>query len=496
MVQAKHGSLSDGFELRPGYTNMVAPAVLIADDDPSFRRVLEYYMKEAGFSVVSAEDGKKAFESFSQNRIHAVLTDLDMPELSGNELLKRIKEQSPDTPVIVITAYGTIDSAVDAMRAGAFHYLTKPVNRDVLLHTLDQALKYSGLVMENRNLREAVSEQFRFEGIIGTSRGMRRSIEQAIHLARVDTTVLITGESGTGKEILAKAIHYNSARSGKPFIVINCGAIPDTLLESELFGYRKGAFTGATTNKEGKFEAADGGTVFLDEIGDLPGQLQVKVLRVVQESEVDVLGLSKPRKVDVRIIAATNRDLRQMMADGGFRQDLYYRLNVAPLHVPPLRERKEDIPLLVRYFLERVCKRFGRPPITIENRILQKMRSYVWPGNVRELENTVERLVVFAQDEAARLEDLPEEILQPQLAIGKAVFHIPPEGISLAELDRELIVEALERNQWNQTRAADFLHISRNVLVYRMQKYRLGPYRDLPADEPSSLPEQEGESRD
>ncbi len=470
---------------------MVTFAILIADDDASFRRVLEYYLMEAGFNVASAEDGTKALELFSQNCFHAVLTDLDMPGLSGNELLRLIKQQSPDTPVIVITAFGTIDSAVDAMKAGAFHYLTKPINRDVLLHTLDQALKFSGLVTENRNLREAVSAQFRFEGIVGTSQAMRRVIEQATHLARVDTTVLVTGESGTGKEILAKAIHYNSSRNGKPFVVINCGAIPDALLESELFGYRKGAFTGATTNKEGKFEAADGGTVFLDEIGDLPAQLQVKVLRVIQEGEIDIVGASRPRTVDVRIIAATNRDLRQMMADGEFRQDLYYRLNVAPLLVPPLRDRREDIPLLVYYFVERVCRRFGRPPITIENRILQKLKSHAWPGNVRELENIIERLIVFARDDIARVEDLPDEIAQPQLTVGKAVLHLPPEGISLAELDKELIVTALERNQWNQTRAADFLHITRNVLVYRMQKYRLGPYKDLPPDAPVSLPEQD-----
>jgi two-component system NtrC family response regulator len=461
---------------------MTLPVILIVDDDSSFRRVLEYQLKEAGYGVISAEDGRKALDAFSQNRISAILTDLDMPELLGSDLLKAIKQQSPDTPVIVITAYGTIDSAVEAMQAGAFHYLTKPVNKDVLLHTLDKALKFSGLVTENRNLREAVSAQFKFEGIAGSSQAMRRVIEQAMHIARVDTTVLITGESGTGKEILAKAIHYNSSRSGRPFVVINCGAIPDALLESELFGYRKGAFTGAMTNKEGKFEAAEGGSVFLDEIGDLPLHLQVKVLRAVQENEIDIIGTNKPRKIDVRIIAATNRDLRQMMADGEFRQDLYYRLNVAPLHIPPLRDRKEDIPLLAHSFIERICGRFGRPPVKMGNQILRKLEHHSWPGNVRELENAIERLIVFAQNDTARMEDLPEEILQPQLSVGKAVIRIPAEGISLPELDRELIVTALEKNQWNQTRAAEFLHITRNVLVYRMQKYRLGPYKDMPPD--------------
>jgi DNA-binding NtrC family response regulator len=470
---------------------MIAPKILVVDDDVSFRRVLEYQLKEAGYSVACAADGKKALDLFSENPFHAVLTDLDMPELSGNELLRQIKKQSPDTPVIVITAFATIDSAVDAMKAGAFHYLTKPLNRDALLHTLKNALEFAGLVSENRNLREAVSEAFKFEGIVGTAQAMRRLIEQATQLARVDTTVLISGESGTGKEVLAKAIHFNSARSGKPFIIINCGAIPDTLLESEFFGYRKGAFTGATVSRVGKFEAADGGTVFLDEIGDLPAALQVKVLRAVQENEIDVIGENKPRKIDVRIIAATNRDLRQMVADGQFRQDLYYRLSVAPLQVPPLRDRREDIPLLVRLFSERICKRLARPPITISTSILRKLEMHSWPGNVRELENVVERLIVFSRDDAASLSDLPEEILQPQWTVGKVVLSIPPEGISMTELEKELIVTALEQNRWNQTRAAEFLRISRNVLVYRMQKYRLGPYKDLPSDAAIAVPEEE-----
>ena len=272
-------------------------------------------------------------------------------------------------------------------------------------------------------------------------------------------------------------------------MVINCGAIPDALLESELFGYRKGAFTGAVAGKQGKFEAADGGSVFLDEIGELPLHLQVKVLRVVQENEIDIIGENKPHRVDLRIIAATNRDLRQMMTAGEFRQDLYYRLNVAAMQIPPLRERKEDIPLLVHSFVERICARFGKAPVSIPGSILRKLQQYPWPGNVRELENAIERLIVFSKEGSVRTEDLPEEIAQPQLSIGKAVLQIPPEGVSLLEVDRELITTALERNQWNQTRAAEFLHISRNVLVYRMQKYRLGPYKDLPPDAPSGVGE-------
>ena len=461
---------------------MIAPKILVVDDDSSFRRVLEYQLKEAGYNVVCAADGRQALDLFMEGPCHAVLTDLDMPKMSGNELLRQIKKQSPDTPVIVITAFATVDSAVDAMKAGAFHYLTKPLNRDALLHTLRNALEFAGLISENRNLREAVSAAFTFEGIVGTAAAMRRLIEQATQLARVDTTVLISGESGTGKEVLAKAIHFNSARQGKPFMVINCGAIPETLLESELFGYRKGAFTGAAGNKVGKFEAADGGTVFLDEIGELPLSLQVKVLRVVQENEIDVVGESKSRRVDVRILAASNRDLKQMAGEGQFRQDLYYRLNVAPLRVPALRDRREDIPLLVRFFLERICKRYGRPQPPLGKGVLEKLTWYSWPGNVRELENTIERLVVFSRDDIVEVKDLPEEILNPQVTVGNAVLHVPPEGVSMAQVEKELVLTALERNQWNQTRAANFLRISRNVLIYRMQRYRLGPYKDLPAD--------------
>jgi DNA-binding NtrC family response regulator len=458
---------------------MDKPAILIVEDDASFRRVLEYQLTEAGYRITVAENGKKALELFSEYRYQAVITDLNLPELSGEEVLKQVKQQSPDAPVIILTAFGSIESAVEAMKLGAFHYLTKPVNCDELLLAVNNALKFAELILENRNLREAVSSAFKFDGIVGTSKAMRKVLDRAAQLVNVDSTVLITGESGTGKEIMAKSIHYNSPRGRKPFIVINCGAIPDTLLESELFGYQRGSFSGAVSNKTGKFEAANGGTVFMDEIGELPLPLQVKVLRVVQENEIDVIGENKPRKVDVRIIAASNRDLKQMSAEGEFRLDLYYRLNVALLHLPALRERKEDIPLLARFFAERTCKRHAKPSITLEGEILRKLEGYSWPGNVRELENCIERLVIFSQEGIADPRDLPEEIQSPQLAVGDAIFRIPPQGVSMPELEKQLVITALERNQWNQTHAANFLGISRNVLIYRMQKYRLGPYEDL-----------------
>jgi DNA-binding NtrC family response regulator len=456
--------------------------ILIVEDDASFRRVLEYQLTEAGYKTSVAENGERALELFSGHRYQVVITDLNLPELSGEEVLRQIKQQSPDTPVIILTAFGSIESAVEAMKLGAFHYLTKPVNSDELLLTIRNAFKFAELISENRNLREAVSSAFQFDGIVGTSQAMRKVIDKAAQLATVDSTVLITGESGTGKEVLAKSIHFNSPRSRKPFMIVNCGAIPDTLLESELFGYQKGSFSGAVSNKTGKFEAANGGTVFLDEIGELPLPMQVKVLRVVQENEIDVIGENKPRKVDVRIIAASNRDLKQISSTGEFRQDLYYRLNVAPLHLPALRERKEDIALLARFFIERICKKHGKPSLVLEGEMLRKLEGYNWPGNVRELENCVERLVIFSREGVADLKDLPEEIQSPQLAVGNALIRIPPEGISMPQLEKQLVITALEHNQWNQTHAANFLGISRNVLIYRMQKYRLGPYEGLPAD--------------
>ena len=456
--------------------------ILVVEDDANFRRVLQYQLTEAGYKPAVAENGEKALGLFSEHRYQVVLTDLNLPDLSGEEVLRQIKQKSPDTPVIILTGYGSIESAVEAMRLGAFHYLTKPVNSDELLLAISNAFRFADLLSENRNLRKAISSAYTFEGIVGVSSAMRKVLDRAGQLAQVDTTVLITGESGTGKEILAKSIHFNSPRSSKPFAVINCPAIPDTLLESELFGYRKGAFSGAAGNKTGKFEAADCGTVFLDEIGDLPVSLQVKVLRVVQENEIDVIGETKPRKVDLRIIAASNRDLKQMCAEGAFRQDLYYRLNVAPLHVAPLRERKEDIPLLARFFVERHCKKHGKASVVLEGDILKKLEAYDWPGNVRELENCMERLVIYARGNRADLRDLPDEIRAPSLTVGGAVFQIPADGISMPELERQLIVAALERSEWNQTHAAESLGISRNVLIYRMKKYRLGPYEKRPGD--------------
>jgi len=464
---------------------MNTPSILIVEDDTNFRRVLEFQLSEAGYSTTVAENGEKALELFSDHCYQIVLTDMNMPGISGEEVLKQIKQISSDTPVVIITAFGSIDSAVNAMKLGAFHYLTKPVNAEELIHTINNAFKYSELIQENRTLREAISSAFKFDGIVGSSKEMLKVLDQAERLTHVDSTVLITGESGTGKEVLAKSVHFNSPRSSKPFIVINCGAIPDTLLESELFGYRKGAFSGADSNKSGKFEAADGGTIFLDEISELPLPLQVKVLRVVQESEINMIGENKACKVNVRIIAASNRDLKQMVAEREFREDLYYRLNVAPLLLPPLRERKEDIPLLASFFIERICKKQNRSLLKLGGDMLRKLERYHWPGNVRELENIMERLAIFSQTENADIKDLPEEIQAPPLVAGNAVFRIPPEGVSLIELDKMLVITALERNKGNQTHAANFLGISRNVLIYRMQKYRLGPYKNLPIEDES-----------
>jgi two-component system NtrC family response regulator len=327
---------------------------------------------------------------------------------------------------------------------------------------------------ENRRLAQALQEKFKFEGIIGSSSKFREVLEMASQLAAVDTTVLIQGESGTGKELIARALHFNSDRKSKPFVVVNCGAIPADLLESELFGYKKGAFTGATTNKQGKFEVADSGTVFLDEIGELPQNMQVKLLRVIQERKIDVVGDPNPRAVDVRILAVTNKDLYQMVEEGGFREDLYFRLSVAPLYVPPLRERREDIPLLVHHILEKLQEKFQKKVI-FDEEVLEAFQQHDWAGNVRELENLVERLVVFDKRGKVTRGDLPSNLRHSVESLGDVIIHLPEKGFSLDELERDILKAALNRHGWNQTHAARYLHLSRNTLVYRMQKYKLKP---------------------
>ena len=454
--------------------------VLVIDDDESLRRVVEYNLREDGYGVLTAADGRIGLERFHESAVDLVLTDVRMPEMSGLEVLARVKAMQPDLPVIVLTAHGTIDAAVEAMKGGAFDYLTKPFSRDQLQASVRKALELGALASENRHLRQIVRERFSFASMIAGSRAMRAVTDTASRVAASDTTVLLEGESGTGKELLAKAIHVNSARSRGPFITVNCAAIPEHLLESELFGHRRGAFTGAVADKPGKFEAANRGTIFLDEVGELPLLLQVKILRVLQEREVDKLGETRSIKVDVRVIAATNRGLEKMIADGAFREDLYYRLAVVSIRVPPLRERADDIPLLVDHFLDKHAARLERARPAVDKEVYAAFNRYAWPGNIRELENVIERALVLDRDGVLGLDDLPERLQASGQRFGNLRIELPDEGISLEDVERELLLAALEKHNWNQTRAAAYLNITRSTLLYRMQKFGL----ERPKSEP------------
>jgi DNA-binding NtrC family response regulator len=452
---------------------MTNKTILLVDDDASLRRVLAHHLSEAGYHVLTAANGKEGLDVFTEKQVEMVITDIQMPELSGLELLRRISVMSPDVVVLVITAYGSIETAVEAMKLGAYDYITKPFNREELLLTVSKGLQYTALVRENRSLKQFIESRFSLDNIIGTSSAMRRVFSLVEKVARTDLAVLITGESGTGKELIAKAIHQQSVRRDGPFVVINCGAIPEGLLESELFGHRKGAFTGAYTNALGKIEAADRGTVLLDEIGDLPLSLQVKLLRVLEGGELNRVGETEVRHVDVRFLATTNRDLTKMVADERFREDLYFRLNVVPIQLPPLRGRREDIPLLSDYFLQEVAHRYQRPGLHFAKEVFRYFQTYAWPGNVRELKHMVERLAVIAENDAVSAGDLPENLTSATGSAANVLVQLPDDGIDLEEVEREILRQALDKHGGNQTRAAQYLNITRSALIYRMQKYGL-----------------------
>jgi two-component system NtrC family response regulator len=422
---------------------------------------------------MTASDGAQALEVLSKHPQDLVLTDLKMPGMSGIELLQKIKEEYLEVVVIVVTAYGTIESAVEAMRLGAYDYIIKPVNADALKLIVSRALEHHRLQEEVKNLRSAIDRKFGFESIIGKSKNLLSTLDNASRAAQADSTVLVRGETGTGKELLAKAIHFNSPRRDRPFIVINCGAIPKELLESELFGHTKGSFTGALANKQGKIEMADQGSLFLDEIGEMPLDLQVKLLRLIQEREIERIGAAAPTKVNVRIIAATHRNLQAMVEDGTFREDLYYRLNVIPLTIPPLRERPDDIPELVAIFFERFKTRFNRTGLRLPPVVLSYFSAHRWPGNVRELENVMERLVVLCPGNEVTVTDLPDFLVRERPAMEAIQLELPPQGISIEAVERELVLRALQRFNWNQTKAAEFLDISRKMLIYRLEKFNL-----------------------
>jgi two-component system NtrC family response regulator len=446
--------------------------ILVVDDDSSLRSVMKMQLEEAGYQVALASDGTDAYDLLRDIRPQLVITDLKMPT-SGLELLRRISTDDIQPTLIIITAFGTVETAVQAMKLGAYDYVTKPLDFEDLVRVVHRAMERQNLIEEVRHLRSALDQRYGFEGIIGRAKGFLRVLDQAARVAQHESTVLIHGETGTGKELLARAIHQNSRRKTKPFITINCGAIPKDLVEAELFGYTRGSFTGAHTARQGKIEGADEGTLFLDEIGELPLDAQVKLLRVLQQGEISKIGASESTHVDVRVIAATHRNLQAMIEDGAFREDLYYRLAVVPLHLPPLRERKEDIPELVEHLFETAKQRHGIADVQLAPSIMPYLVAYRWPGNVRELENVVERLLVLSSHKSIREEDLPENIRGVLPNSSSLHIDLPDEGISLEGVERELIMRALERFNRNQTHAAKYLDISRRTLIYRMDKYSL-----------------------
>ena len=443
--------------------------ILLIDDDDSLRRVTEFTLQEAGYSVLCAASGEEGLQRFAAEEPSIVITDIQMPGLSGYDVLRQIKAQKPETIVIVITAFATVEKAVEAMKLGAFDYLTKPFSRDQLRLCVERALTVAGLKAENQRLRETLQDRCDFSRLVGNSAPMREVFEIVRRVAGSEATVLICGESGTGKELIARALHHGSDRHEGPFVAVNCAALPSELLESELFGAKRGAFTGAIKDRKGKFELADGGTLFLDEIGELPVDLQPKLLRALQEREIEPLGGSS-RKVDVRLVAATNRDLEGAMQQGRFREDLYYRLAVILLALPSLRERRDDIPLLVRHFL----LRHGGEQLLLEPEALRRLCAYDWPGNVRELENAVERMVLLHRGETIGVGDLPARIVGMSVnGGGGRVLNLPDDGYSLEALEKEAVLEALTRCHNNQTKAAAFLRIPRHTLLYRMEKFGL-----------------------
>lgn len=451
--------------------------ILIIDDEESMRHMLSIILKKEGYEVVSAESGQQALKVLGKDDFNFILCDIRMPDMDGLEFLKAVRSHPPlaegvRSVVIMMSAYGTIDTAVECMRLGAYDYISKPFKVDEIIITLKKAEERERLKIENIRLKKAFQEDYDFRNIIASSPQMLDIFKLIEKVADYNTTVLITGKSGTGKELIAKAIHYNGSRKDKPFIAINCGAIPETLLESELFGHVKGAFTDAVRSKSGLFEEADGGTIFLDEIGELPKELQVKLLRVLQEGELRKVGDSKSRKIDVRVIAATARDLSGEIKKGNFREDLFYRLNVVPVTIPPLRERQGDIPLLVNHFTVIYAKKFGRPIKGVDDEALKYLISYPWPGNVRELENVIERAVILEDGDTVTIKSLPFFKTQD---VGLQTAELSDLSIKKAEetIEKELIKKALNATGGNKTKAAELLEISHRALLYKIKGYGL-----------------------
>ena len=446
------------------------PKLLIVDDEEHIRSGLKTALSLDGYDVEVAADGEEALKKLDEEDVDLLITDLKMPKVTGEELMKETLRKYPHIPVIVLTGHGTIENAVEAMRQGAYDFITKPLNIDKLSLIVKRALENSSLKRQNRELLKQLKQKYSFENIIGKSPAMKKVFETIELVAPSRANVLIYGESGTGKEMIADAIHHNSPRRDKPYIKVHCAAIPETLLESELFGHERGAFTGAIARKRGRFELANQGTIFLDEIGELSLQMQVKLLRVIQEREFVRVGGEESIKVDVRIISATNKDLREAVKDGTFREDLYYRLNVVSIFVPPLRERKDDVPLLVHKFIEEFSKENNKQIDGITNGALQALIAYNWPGNVRELRNVIESIVVLTKNKIITEEDIPPYILHREEE--ESYLKIPV-GTSLQEAEKKLIEFTLENTGGNKTKASEILKIGRKTLHRKIDEYGL-----------------------
>ncbi len=460
---------AEEFELRKAH-------VLVVDDEELYRRALERILARMGHTVTLARDASEALSVASGQPLDLVLCDVRMPGLNGIELVRQLHELDPDLPCIVITGYGSAEHSVEALRAGAFWYLEKPFDQghlDVVRRLVEQAIEHGRLKSENRLLQSQLRSRYQFENIVGSSGALRRVLDVVEKVADSESTVLITGESGTGKELIARALHFNSRRAERMFVTVNCGAIPEELLESELFGHVRGAFTNAIAHREGRFSVANGGSIFLDEIGDMSPSLQVKLLRVLQDRTFEPVGSSKTVRVNVRVIAATNQDLEQAIRERRFREDLFYRLNVIPIEMPPLRERGDDVPLLVHHFLERVNQ--GRAKhVSIAPAAVERLVAHEWPGNVRELENLMERLAILRGEGEIGVDDLPRSLRRVTPEPPFSAPRVPASGLPFNEvvdrIETDLIRQALEHTQWNKNRAAQLLGLNRTTLLEKMKK--------------------------
>jgi DNA-binding NtrC family response regulator len=445
--------------------------ILVVDDEKIIRESISFILQKDGYNVSEAENGKEAYNKLKKESFDLVITDLEMPEMKGIELLERITKMSPETFVIIITAYGSLDTAITALRAGASDYILKPIEFDELQVKIRRLFDYKKLSMANQYLRRELHREANFSNLVGKSAPMQRVFELINRVSMSDSTILITGKSGTGKELVAKAIHYNSKRKDMPFITVNCGAIPETLIESELFGHKKGAFTGAVSDKMGYFKAADSGTLFLDEISEMPMSLQVKLLRAIEQKEITPVGTSVPIPIDVRFIAATNRDLQKEVAEGRFREDLYYRLNVVDIKLPSLAERKEDIPLLVDHFVKKFREEMRKDIQGVDNSAMQMLMQHEWKGEIRELENVIERAVIFCNNKYITVNELPEMFhTDKNIQIAE---HYNSLEAAMNNLERQYILAELRKHNFNKESTAQALRISLPTLYRRIKDLRI-----------------------